>query len=73
MKPITYFILTALIIVQTSVKTEAQEETNYPKVNEQSYAYYLSGDWENLIKTGKEAKTAGIDFYYLKVRMGIAY
>ncbi len=33
----------------------------------------MSGDWKNLIKLGKIAERDGIDFYYLKVRMGIAY
>ncbi|MFN8255637.1 MAG: hypothetical protein U0W24_08120 [Bacteroidales bacterium] len=51
----------------------AQEQLNFPAVNEKTYSYYLKGEWKKLIETGKIAKKAGIDFYFLKLRMGIAY
>jgi hypothetical protein len=43
------------------------------EVDQITYQQYLKGEWDELIKTGKEAKKEGINFYFLDVRMGIAY
>lgn len=43
------------------------------KVDSTSYALFLKQDWKTLIALGKQSRAEGIDFYYLKVRMGIAY
>jgi len=43
------------------------------QVDQITYQQYLKGEWDQLIKTGKEAKKNGIHFYFLDVRMGIAY
>jgi|LGOV01.1.fsa_nt_gb hypothetical protein len=51
----------------------AQESLNYPVIDKLTYKQYLDADWKALIKTGKESLDAGIDFYYLQVRMGVAY
>jgi tetratricopeptide (TPR) repeat protein len=34
---------------------------------------YQRGDWQRLISTGKNALSAGYDYYYLRMRLGIAY
>jgi|GEM_PF-778675 len=46
-----------------------------PKItyNEKTYQQYLEKDWKGLIETGNEAIEKGVDFYYLRLRMGIAY
>ncbi len=38
-----------------------------------TYQYYLKGDWEKLISTGKEAIHEHVDFKYLRQRIGYAY
>ena len=45
----------------------------FKEVDSTSYALFLKQDWKTLISYGKNAKKEGINFYYLKVRMGIAY
>lgn len=40
---------------------------------QKTYDQYLAKDWDGLIKTGKEALAENVDFYYLRIRMGIAY
>lgn len=64
-----------LILVLLMVTTlQAQEKSlSYKEVDSTTYALYLSEDWKSLLEIGKKSRTAGIDFYYLKVRMGIAY
>ena len=43
------------------------------KIDSLTYAQYLKGDWNALIKTAEKARKNGVDFYYLDVRQGIAY
>jgi hypothetical protein len=42
-------------------------------VDKQTYEAWLQHDWDKLILISKDALHAGIDFYYLRVRLGIAY
>ncbi len=51
----------------------AQDTLNFNSVNTKTYEYYQSKDWNSLIILGKTAIENDIDFYYLQVRMGIAY
>jgi len=55
---------TLLFAQQTDLKTTYNEET---------YAQYLEENWTDLVATGNEALDKGVDFYYLRIRMGIAY
>lgn len=50
-----------------------QNQVNLPKADTETYALWQKGDWKNLIKVGKQTLNSSIDFYYLRVRMGIAY
>jgi hypothetical protein len=72
MKSIFRIILIAGMFV-ISKTAFAQEPLNFSKVNERTYDFYLKRDWKSLIKLGKESRKADIDFYYLKVRMGVAF
>ncbi|VAW25639.1 hypothetical protein MNBD_BACTEROID04-1488, partial [hydrothermal vent metagenome] len=64
-------ILVLCIVVTT---TNAQKKSlSFKQVDSTSYALYLKQDWKSLITLGKKSRAEGIDFYYLKVRMGIAY
>ncbi len=38
-----------------------------------TYQQYLDKNWDGLIKTGKSGIKQDIDFYYLRIRMGIAF
>ena len=67
------FILLVLNIAVFSLFIQSQETISYPIVNIETYNLYLKSDWSALIKTGKRALKNNIDFYYLQVRMGIAY
>ena len=61
------------LILLFSISTSAQDKISYPTVDKKTYEQYLNEDWKDLIKTGKEALKHDIDFYYLQVRMGIAF
>jgi hypothetical protein len=49
------------------------QEDELVKVDSVTYKLYLSGSWNDLINEGSKAIDNGIDFYYLRARMGIAY
>lgn len=52
---------------------QAQQQKSLSQVDEETYSLFQEKEWQTLIKEGKEALQDGIDFYYLRVRMGIAY
>ncbi|HDS06432.1 MAG TPA: hypothetical protein ENO05_02295 [Bacteroides sp.] len=66
---ITILILSGGILLQVS----AQEPGSFSQYETETYRYYLEGNWDGLIRTGKEAIREGMDYYYLRMRMGIAY
>ncbi|MBN2758796.1 MAG: hypothetical protein JXR51_16640 [Bacteroidales bacterium] len=67
------FALTAIIVGFFILSVKSQETVNYPEINIKTYDQYLKSEWKDLIKTGKISLKNDIDFYYLQVRMGIAY
>lgn len=51
----------------------AQITTDFTSVDTLTYNYYLAGKWGDVIKTGKEALYNGIDYKFLRQRMGYSY
>ncbi len=71
-KKLTYKIIAFLLIIGASL-THAQSKEEYAKSDSLTYATYLSGDWNKLIKECKETIDANIDFYYLRMRIAWAH
>jgi len=46
---------------------------NKIQIDSITYAQYTSKQWKDLVKTGKKAQKIDSSFYYLKLRMGVAY
>ena len=53
--------------------SHAQQPLSLVSVDAQTYTLWQKKDWNGLIAMGKQALKADIDFYYLRVRLGIAY
>lgn len=68
-----YRYLILLWAMASQLYLVAQEERNFIYYNTQSLALYETGQWEQLITLGKESLQQGYDFYYLRMRLGIAY
>lgn len=64
---------TALLMILAMLGLQAQEKPNLEEVDKQSYQLYLDGKWHELIDFADEARSQGIDFFYLQARTGIAY
>lgn len=50
-----------------------QEKPTFNELDSLTYIQYQNGQWNELIKTGNQALSAGFDYYYLRMRMGIAW
>jgi hypothetical protein len=48
-------------------------ESDFETVDLLTYRYYQEKKWDSVIIIGKQALRQDIDFYYLRVRMGIAF
>jgi tetratricopeptide (TPR) repeat protein len=69
---IRYILSLTLGLFLTS--TFAQTETvNFVNVDTASYNAYLKKDWKKVIRISKLAIDNNIDYYYLRMRAGIAY
>ena len=70
-------LIISLVFVITSAFAFAQE-SNYKQKEKAiydslTYYYYNTGLWDSVIDIGKESIYKGHDFYYLRMRMGLAY
>ncbi|MCX6307852.1 MAG: hypothetical protein NTY32_03120 [Bacteroidia bacterium] len=66
-------ILILFISILAVLKINAQEHWTSSFVDSITYQYYLEGNWDKVIETGKSAVNQGIDFKFLQQRMGYAY
>jgi len=64
------FILINGFTMAQNQKYNQKEEAIYDSL---TYHYYKAGIWDSVIDIGKEAVYRGYDFYYLRMRMGLAY
>ncbi len=51
----------------------AQDSITSAEVEPKSYQLYLDKKWPELIKYGNKASKSGYDYFYLQMRIGIAY
>ncbi len=50
----------------------AQEKRSFSQIDSLSYQAYLSSDWKKVLSYSSEGFKSGFDFYYLRMRAGIA-
>ena len=62
-----------LFAVFTVIRANAQDTINSATVEQKSYQLYLDKKWPELIKFGNKAIHLGYDYFYLQMRIGIAY
>ena len=55
------------------ISAKSQIKLNFPEVDRKSYELFQEKKWNELIQFSSEARTQGIDFFYLQVRTGIAW
>ena len=65
--------LVFILILFSSVRLFSQDTLNSKIVEEKSYKLYTEKKWNELIEFGNLALEKGFDYYYLRMRLGIAY
>ena len=66
-------IIISAIIIFLSIKAFPQEAMSFRYADSLTYDLYLKKNWNELIDKGKDAIISGHDYYYMRMRMGIAY
>ncbi len=65
--------VTILLLLGASTLEAKNANQSYKQYYDSiTYAQYINQDWEGVIETGTEALNLWIDFYYLRMRIGIA-
>ncbi len=64
------FIVFVWLVSQVSF---SQLSTDFASLDKATYEFYLEKDWKNLIVYGKWGLQNDFDYYYLRMRLGIAY
>lgn len=62
-----------LFMLLLSLNLHAQQSGSFNYYDSITYNQYIKNEWKELIVTGSEALKHKFDYYYLEVRMGIAY
>lgn len=65
-------IVITLAIVFSCNQLHAQDSLSVDYIDQQTYQLYLNENWDQLINAGNKAIERGIDFTYLRLRMGYA-
>ena len=71
MKTIDKITSIVLILLLANSMT-GQERPDFVQIDSVTYNHYLNKNWKPVLKTGKLALKNDIDYYYLRMRMGIA-
>lgn len=69
-KDLLLFIAAFMLMISPSL---AETKLDFMTVDRLTYRYYEEQKWDSVIVVGKQALHEDIDFFYLRVRMGIAY
>lgn len=64
-------VLFVLLFVIGGMTLKAQH-LSFREADSLSYQYYLAGKWDEVLNTGNQAIASGNDYFYLRMRMGIA-
>ncbi|MBA7540730.1 hypothetical protein ES705_33032 [subsurface metagenome] len=64
-------IISAWFVLLTIV--QGQAVMNFTSLDKQTYELYLEKNWKELISLGKNGLDSGFDYFYLRMRIGIAY
>ncbi len=62
----------SIVLLFLSVLQVQGQKPDFVYYDSLTYHQYINKDYGALLKTGKEALHAGFDYYYLRMRMGIA-
>lgn len=68
-----HFLIMATLLILSQASSMAAVKLDFTTVDMLTYRYYQEKKWDSVIVIGKQALRQEIDYYYLRVRLGIAY
>ena len=68
----THSVVLFLVFFLSVVAVSAQDDFTSEYIEYRSYQLYLKKDWKALLALGDSALQQGYDYYYLRMRLGIA-
>ena len=66
-------LLSMILFLAVTFNARPATKLDYATVDKLSYQYFTDQKWDSVIYIGKKALKDGIDYYYLRVRLGISY
>jgi hypothetical protein len=67
------FLFMFMMVLLSGQTLKGATKLDFATVDRLTYRFYQEKKWDSVIVTGKQALRQDIDYYYLRVRMGIAY
>jgi hypothetical protein len=68
-----YRLMIIVLFFSSHTAKAAPDSLNFKTADSETYKYYIQQKWDSVIYIGNEALNDGIDYYYLRMRIGIAY
>ena len=62
-----------VIMIMAGLKLNGQNAESFRYADSITYSLYLEKNWSDLINAGRQALNDGHDYYYMRMRLGIAY
>lgn len=61
------------LLIAISFWGKSQDTLNFVNIEQQTAQYYFAAQWDSLIIVGNEGLEIGYDYFYLRLRLGVAY
>jgi len=61
-----------IIFFLITLGSNAQEKMGFADLDKKTYQLYEESQWKELLELGQKGLDTGIDYYYLRMRLGIA-
>ncbi len=68
-----FLVFLWIMIIHGTQVVSQETNLDFKAVESKTLDYYNTGQWDQLIKLGQKALLQGHDYYYLRLRMGIAW
>ena len=70
---VKYFLLVLFFSLIVSVSFAQEFNEDFKSIDKSTYFLYTQKDWDSLILIGNQALKSGVDYFYLRERIGIAW
>lgn len=68
-----YKLILIVLFFSAAISVFAQQVKYNENVDKKTYDLFVKSDWEGLREVGENAIESGIDFYFLRMRLGVSF